>query len=94
MNTYITTKEELQSIVSKAVQDTVSELVPKLVRKATAKEFLTKEELMKLTGWSNKTIQNLRDSRTIPFTQHGRKILYPYDGIIDFMKANHIKAIQ
>ena len=94
MNTYITSKEELQSIVSKAIQDTVSELIPVLVRKATAKEFLTKEELMELTGWSSRTIQNLRDTRQIPYSQHGRKILYPYDGIIEFMKANHIKAIQ
>ena len=94
MNTYIADKEEFQSTIKKAVSDAISELVPLLVRKATAKEFLTKQELMKLTGWSSRTIQNLRDTRQIPFSQHGRKILYPYTGIMQFLKENNIKPIQ
>jgi hypothetical protein len=94
MNTYISTREELESIISNAVQNSISELVPALVRKATAKEFLTKAELMELTGWSSRTIQNLRDTRQIPYSQHGRKILYPYTGIMAFLKENHIKPIQ
>lgn len=94
MNTYIANKEELQSTITKAVQDAISDLVPTLVRKATAKEFLTKEELQNLTGWSSRTIQNLRDTRQIPFSQHGRKILYPYTGIMQFLKENNIKPIQ
>jgi len=94
MNTYIANKEELQSTITKAVQDAISDLVPALVRKATAKEFLTKEELQELTGWSSRSIQNLRDTRAIPFSQHGRKILYPYTGIMQFLKENNIKPIQ
>lgn len=94
MQTFITEKEALESAIQKAVSDAVSDLVPALIRKATAKEFLTKEELQELTGWSSRTIQNLRDTRQIPFSQHGRKILYPYDGIMEFLKANHIKPIQ
>lgn len=91
MQTYIPSREELDTAIKQAVADAVADVLPQLVRKATAKEFLTKDELMEFTGWSSRTIQNLRDTRQIPFTQHGRKILYPYDGIIAFMKANHIK---
>jgi len=94
MQTYIVDKEQINDAIKQAVREAVSELVPSLVRKATAKEFLTKDELMELTGWSSRTIQNLRDTRQIPFSQHGRKILYPYDGIVQFLKENHIKPIQ
>ena len=94
MQTFITEKEVLESAIQKAVSEAVSDLVPLLIRKATAKEFLTKEELQELTGWSSRTIQNLRDTRQIPFSQHGRKILYPYDGMMEFLKENHIKPIE
>lgn len=52
------------------------------------KDWLTKEELISLTGWSNRTIQHLRDSGQIPYSQHGRKILYPYKGICEFLERN------
>lgn len=94
MNTYISSKEELNTAIQQAVSEAVNKALPELIRKATAKEFLTKEELMELTGWSSRTIQNLRDTRQIPFSQHGRKILYPYTGMMEFLKENHIKPIQ
>ncbi|MCH8475518.1 MAG: helix-turn-helix domain-containing protein [Opitutales bacterium] len=77
--------------IKKAATEAVLEHLPEIIRKSTHKEVLTKEELMKLTGWSSRSIQNLRDTRQIPFSQHGKKILYPYDGILEFMKKNHIK---
>lgn len=94
MQTYIPNKQELDQAIKQAVSDAVSEVLPVLIRKATAKEYLTKDELQELTGWSSRTIQNLRDTRQIPFSQHGRKILYPYTGIMEFLKENHIKPIQ
>ena len=94
MQTYIANREELERIIKQAVDNAIAEVVPELVRRATAKEYLTKEELMKLTGWSNRTVQNLRDTRQIPFSQHGKKILYPYEGIMKFLKENHIKPLR
>ncbi|MCH8558444.1 MAG: helix-turn-helix domain-containing protein [Balneolia bacterium] len=90
MQVYIASREELELVIKQAVSDAISEILPELVQKATAKEYLTKDDLMKLTGWSSRTIQNLRDTQQIPFSQHGRKILYPYAGIIEFLKENHI----
>jgi transcriptional regulator of met regulon len=94
MQTYIPTRTELDSAISEAVERTMRSLVPEIIRKATAKEFLTKEELHEMTGWSSRTIQNLRDTRQIPFTKHGKKILYPYNGIMEFFKKNHVKPIM
>ncbi|MCH8487283.1 MAG: helix-turn-helix domain-containing protein [Candidatus Cyclonatronum sp.] len=94
MQTYLPTKQELDQAIKQAVSEAVQEVLPVLIRKATAKEFLTKEELQELTGWSARTLQNLRDTRQIPFSQHGKKILYPYDGIMQFLKDNHIKPLK
>jgi hypothetical protein len=93
MNTYIASKEELETLIREAVENAIQDILPTLIRKATAKEWLTRDEVKALTGWSTKTLQNLRDSRQIPFSQHGRKILYPYDELMAFLRANRIKPI-
>lgn len=87
----VSEKNDLQAAIKEAVCEAVREQVPGIVREATAKPWLTKEELMELTGWSSRTIQNLRDSEAIPYSQHGYKILYPRKGILDFLEAHHIE---
>lgn len=88
---YICTKQELQDAIREAVKQQIRELVPEIIREATAKQWLTKKELQELTGWSNRTIQYMRDTRQIPFSQHGYKILYPRKGILEFLESNYIK---
>lgn len=94
MQAYIPNKSELDEAIQKAVHSSMRQIVPELVRKATRKEYLTKEELIELTGFSSRKIQMLRDARAIPFTQHGRKILYPYDGIIKYLESFKVKDVQ
>lgn len=87
----VTTQTQLEKIFSKLFDKKVNETLPELVKEATAKPYLTKEELMDLTGWSSRSIQNLRDTNQIPYTKHGRKILYPRKGIMKFLEAHHIQ---
>lgn len=91
MHTYIASREELETLIREAVENAIQDILPTLIRKATAKEWLTRDEVKALTGWSSRTMQNLRNTRQIPFSQHGRKILYPYDEFMAFLRANHIK---
>ena len=72
---FIPTKEDLQQVIQDAVSKAVREQVPEIVREATAKQWLTKQDLKDLTGWSDRTIQHLRDSNQIPYAKHGHKIL-------------------
>jgi hypothetical protein len=94
MNTYISSKSELAELISIAVEKTTRRLIPELIRKATDKKYLTKEEVKDLTGWSDRTLQHLRDSRQIPFSKHGKKILYPYEGLMQFLEECKIKTIK
>ena len=87
---FIPTKQDLQEAIREAVAQAVREQVPDIVREATAKPWMTKDELMELTGWSSRTLQHLRDTNQIPFSQHGHKILYPRKGIMQFLEDHHI----
>ena len=88
---YVAERKELEHYFDKRVRDILKEEIPKLLKDLGKKEWLTKEELMKLTGWSGRTIQHMRDSRQIPYSQHGRKILYPRQGILEFLEEHYIE---
>lgn len=90
-NVIVTTTTELEKIFSKLFEKKLNETLPGMVKEATAKPWLTKDELIELTGWSSRTIQHMRDSNQIPYSKHGRKILYPRKGILEFLEDHHIK---
>lgn len=94
MNIYLTSKEELKETVSKAVKEFCKQELPSILRKASRKEWINTDELMELTGWSRRTIQYLRDKKRIPFSQEGRRILYPMDGIEAYLKENQIDPLD
>ena len=92
MSTAIVTDEAgLRQIVQQAVEEALRHHLPPIVREATEKPWLTKGELKRLTGWSDRTIQHLRDTRQIPFAQHGRKILYPTGDVLAFLKEHRVE---
>ncbi len=88
---FVAERKELELYFDKVLRNIIRDEVPKLIQELGKKEWLTKTELEKLTGWSGRTIQHMRDTRQIPFSQHGRKILYPRDGILSFLKDNYIQ---
>ena len=83
--------EQLDARIKSAVAEAIRAEIPHIIREATAKEWLTKQDLKELTGWSDRTIQNLRDTDQIPYSKHGHKILYPRQGIMEFLEVHHIK---
>lgn len=90
MRPYIFTKEELQETVRKAVNELFQKELPDILRKAKRKPWINTNELMELTGWSRRTVQYLRDKKRIPFSQEGHRILYPTDGIEEYLRSNQI----
>jgi excisionase family DNA binding protein len=92
MKVIVTTQEELKEIINDAVERTFKELMPKAIRMAKEKEWLTTDEVMKRLSCSRRHIQYLRDNRRITFHQEGRTIRYHIDDINDFMKNNRIDA--
>ena len=87
----VSTEDKLEEKIRKIFNESVIPTISSAVAKANAKEWLTKDDLMEMTGWSSRSIQNLRDTKQIPYAKHGRKILYPRKGIVEFLEAHHIK---
>jgi hypothetical protein len=91
MTTIITADSEtLRTLIRDAVAEAVSEQVPGIVKQATAKDWLTKTDVLEMTGWSERTLQYMRQSRQIPFSKHNRKIMYPSDGIQQFLTDHNV----
>lgn len=87
----IPTTDEIKRILDEKLEEFYKEKLSHLEADRFNKPWLTTEELMELTGWSRRTLQHLRNTRQIPFSQHGRKILYPFVGIQDFLESNYIR---
>lgn len=89
----ITFSDELLDEFTKAIKEAVKEELPKY-QNSFQKDWLSTEEVMEMLNVSRRTIQNYRDEGKIPYTQSGRKILYPRDGVEDFLRRNMIKAYR
>jgi hypothetical protein len=90
MQAYIATHEELEKAIEKALTKVVEARLPEMIQQATSKPWMSKAELLELTGWSSRTLQNMRDRNQIPYSQHSRKILYPRAEIMRFLKSIEI----
>ena len=55
-------------------------------------EWLTNEDVLKLLDVSKSTLQSYRDRIIIPFYQVGRKILYKFSDIEDYMEKHKITS--
>ena len=77
------TKELLENTVSKAVQEEISE-----IDGLQGKEWLSAEEAQEYLGIDSRKLQYLRDTREIPFSQTGRTIFYPKQGLDEWLKEN------
>lgn len=91
MRTYIPSQEELKKLIQESLEELFKKELPSVLRKAKRKEWMNTNELMKLTGWSRRTIQYLRDNKRIPFSQEGHRILYPTGGIEEYLRNNQIE---
>lgn len=90
-------EEHISQVITQAVQEGIAAAMRDIERSismAVTPPYLTKESVMKLTGWSGRTIQHMRDTDQIDYVQHGRKILYPTQALYDFLENHRIHNIK
>jgi hypothetical protein len=88
----ITNPEQLEEIVLKAISQALKPLNFQANQGKPNKKWLTGKEVQELLNCSTRSLQHLRDSRQIEFSQHARKIMYPADGIEKFLSHNIVKS--
>ena len=88
----IATREALESVVEEAVTRALIEALPEAVRRANEKPFLTKREVMELTGWSSRQVEYKKANRELPFIRRGRTILFPTDAVHAYLNEGLVPA--
>lgn len=87
MNAFIPDRNALDEAISNALKEHLDSTLPSLIREATRKEWLSSADVMEITGWSKRTLQNLRDQRRIKFYQDGYKILYKFSDLEYYLES-------
>lgn len=84
------TPERLRAIAAEGAREAVRSELPDAIRRGTEKPYMTKSELMQLTGWSSRQIEYRKQNRSIPFIRRGRTILFPTSEIYDFLEEGRV----
>ena len=92
MQAFIPTREELQESVRAAVQEAVRSNLPEIIRRATAKEYLTIAETCEALDCTRRHLQYLRDSGQIGYVKSGKKVYFKADDLEAFFNRNYIEA--
>lgn len=93
MNIYIPT-DDLEKIVHKAVEKAVNESLPSAIRKGTRKQWLKTSEVMEILQLSRRSIQKLRDTGRLPFTQNRRTVRYSIDDVEAYLNRGKVNSQQ
>ncbi|RMF55909.1 MAG: DNA-binding protein [Bacteroidetes bacterium] len=86
------TRADLEAAIEAAVRRAIEEALPEAVRRATEPEYMTGAEVMALTGWSERKLAYLRQRREVPFIKRGRSVLYPREGIREYLEEGRVRA--
>lgn len=89
MQVYIPSAKEQEQLIKNTIIDTLNELLPKHLNGSKTEEWLSVSQVAERLGYCEATIYRLKDRGELPFTQHGRKILFPWSRIErEFLEAN------
>lgn len=88
----LTSQDALNTIVRDAVATALKDTLPLAVRQATTKPYLTKKELMKLTGWSSRQVEYKKAKAQLPFIRRGRLVLFPTDEVYAYLEEGRVAA--
>jgi len=91
-NTYIPSKTELEKTIERQFEKIIANRLPRIIREATSKEYLTIAEVCDLLDVSRRHLQYLRDSGQINYVKNGRKIYFRREDIKEFFDQNLIEA--
>jgi len=91
-NLTITTPAALRELVTRSVVTALAEALPPMLRQANQPPYLTKKELMKLTGWSSRTVEYKKAEGKISYVRQGRLCLFPTDQFLEWLQEGFVPA--
>lgn len=88
----IVTKAEFRDFLEETVSSLLERKIPKIIRRANRKEYLSTSEFRTLTGCSYRKQHYLRSEKKISYSQDGRKVFYRTEDVEQFMEERRIEA--
>ena len=88
----LTDPAHVRAFISEAVRSAITAELPGAVRRATAKPYLTKADLMDLTGWSSRQVEYKKAQRELTFVRRGRTVLFPADAVHAYLDEATVPA--
>ncbi len=88
----VTFQAALVEVVHHAIDTALKEQLPHIIRRAITKAYLTKPELMELTGWSSRQVEYKKSKREIPFVRQGRLVLFPTEEVFAYLDNGLVPA--
>lgn len=89
MKVNIVKQEDIKTFKTELMREFVKILETHLENQPK-KEWLPEKEAMEVLDVSKSTIQNYRRDGLLPFSQHGKKIMYKYKDLNFFLIKNYI----
>lgn len=81
--------QEVWEAITKEVKE-IKNLFEKRAEEEVKNQWIESSEARKLLGVSQRTWQDYRDKRVLPFSQYGRKIYVKRADVEEFMQRNYI----
>lgn len=90
----VTSRATISEVVAAALETALKQALPPLLRQATTKPYLTKKELMDLTGWSSRQIEYKKAGGEIAYFRRGRTVLFPTEAVVAYLDEGYVPSNQ
>jgi excisionase family DNA binding protein len=85
-------QKELKTLISESVREVFRREIPSLLRQASQKKLLTPTDIENEFKISRRSLQHLRETRRIPFTKIGKRILIDRTDIERYIERSKING--
>jgi len=86
----VASEEQFRDMIREEVESILQQSIPKIMRRANRKEYITTAEFKELTGCSSRVQKYLRNKKKISYSQEGRKIFYKMVDVDRFMDKRRV----
>ncbi len=78
--------------VQPAVVAALKQALPEILRRAALPPLLTRQQVMELTGWSERKLAYLQAQRRLPYLKRGRSVLFKTEDVEAFLAEGYVPA--
>lgn len=84
--------DAVRDAVQPAVAAALAEALPEILRRAALPVYLTRQQVMKMTGWSSRKLAYLQAENQIAFVKRGRAVLFRTADIESYLDEGYVPA--